>query len=204
MSISEHAKKQYLGTLLDGTHVYKFSNPAVLAQYDAEQAERNNGQSHERPGDSTQAEDENDTGTPEHAEPPDEPPATPRSRGGKPLRSSPHGLPAHPRIPRSAAARAQHRLALLGRHTLDTGRYRRRQTRRARRAAHALADSLGDKELQRDIRRCESDRGVNGVLGIASALHPFAATVRDLDADPYLLNTANGTLDLRTMTATPA
>ncbi len=27
---------------------------------------------------------------------------------------------------------------------------------------------------------------------------PFAATVADLDADPYLLNVANGTLDLRT------
>ena len=67
----------------------------------------------------------------------------------------------------------------------------------------ALADSIGKKELQRDIRKCESDSGVNGVLGIAAALKPFAATVRDLDADPYLLNTANGTLDLRTMKQHP-
>ena len=67
----------------------------------------------------------------------------------------------------------------------------------------ALADSIGKKDLQRDIRKCESDGGVNGVLGIASALTPFAATVRDLDADPYLLNTANGTLDLRMMTQHP-
>jgi D5 N terminal like len=28
----------------------------------------------------------------------------------------------------------------------------------------ALADSIGDKELQRDIRSCESDSGVHGVL----------------------------------------
>ena len=37
------------------------------------------------------------------------------------------------------------------------------------------------------------------MLTIAGALPEFAATVRDLDADPYLLNVANGTLDLRTM-----
>lgn len=63
----------------------------------------------------------------------------------------------------------------------------------------ALAESLGDKELRADVRKCESASGVNGVLDIAAALPEFAATVRDLDADPYLLNTAAGTLDLRTM-----
>jgi putative DNA primase/helicase len=57
----------------------------------------------------------------------------------------------------------------------------------------ALADWIGNKELQQDIRKCESDSDVNGVLGIAAALIPFAATVRDFDADPYLLNTASGT-----------
>jgi putative DNA primase/helicase len=63
----------------------------------------------------------------------------------------------------------------------------------------ALANSLGDKDLQRDVRKCESASGIAGVLDIAGALMAFAATVRDLDADPYLLNVANGTLDLRTM-----
>ncbi|MDH6247251.1 phage/plasmid primase, P4 family [Mycobacterium sp. OTB74] len=63
----------------------------------------------------------------------------------------------------------------------------------------ALAESLGDKELRADVRRCESAAGVAGVLDLASALEPFAATARDLDADPHLLNVANGTLDLRTM-----
>jgi putative DNA primase/helicase len=67
----------------------------------------------------------------------------------------------------------------------------------------ALATSLGDKELQRDVRKCESASGVAGVLEIAAKLTPFAATVRDLDADPYLLNVANGTLDLRTMELSP-
>ena len=64
---------------------------------------------------------------------------------------------------------------------------------------HALADSLNDKQLRNDVRRCESGPGVTGVLTIASALNEFAATVDDLDADPWLLNCANGTLDLRTM-----
>ncbi len=63
----------------------------------------------------------------------------------------------------------------------------------------ALAESVGDKQLRADVAKCESKAGVEGVLGIAAALVEFAATVDDLDADPYLLNVANGTLDLRTM-----
>lgn len=63
----------------------------------------------------------------------------------------------------------------------------------------ALAASLTDKELRKDVRKCESATGIAGVLAIASALEPFAATVRDLDSDPYLLNLDNGTLDLREM-----
>jgi putative DNA primase/helicase len=63
----------------------------------------------------------------------------------------------------------------------------------------ALADSLDDKELRADVRRCESSSGVAGVLDLAAALNPFAAAVSDLDADAHLLNVANGTLDLRTL-----
>ena len=68
----------------------------------------------------------------------------------------------------------------------------------------ALRESVGLDEtardiLRKDVRKCESGAGVVGVLGIAMALEVFAATVKDLDADPYLLNCANGTLDLRTM-----
>lgn len=64
----------------------------------------------------------------------------------------------------------------------------------------ALADSIDDKDLRTDVRKCESAAGVSGVLDLAAALEPFAATVDDLDADPHLLNCANGTLDLRTRT----
>ncbi|WP_253905806.1 phage/plasmid primase, P4 family [Arthrobacter sp. H5] len=62
----------------------------------------------------------------------------------------------------------------------------------------ALAQSLDDKDLRADVRKCESSAGVAGVLDLASALPALRASIDELDADPYLLNCANGTLDLRT------
>jgi len=62
----------------------------------------------------------------------------------------------------------------------------------------SLSESLDDQALRVDVRKCESAAGVAGVLDLAAALVEFAVTVADLDADPYLLNVANGTLDLRT------
>jgi putative DNA primase/helicase len=58
-------------------------------------------------------------------------------------------------------------------------------------------------EINSDVRRCETAPGIKGVLTIASALEPFAAVVSDLDSDPYLLNTATGTLDLRMLQLRP-
>lgn len=63
----------------------------------------------------------------------------------------------------------------------------------------ALAESLNNQTLRKDVAKCETANGIDGVLRIAAAMPEFAVTVDDLDADPYLLNTANGTLDLRTM-----
>ena len=62
----------------------------------------------------------------------------------------------------------------------------------------ALAESLDDAELRADVRKCETANGIAGVLTIASALPALRAGTDELDADPYLLNVANGTLDLRT------
>ncbi|OHU65874.1 phage/plasmid primase, P4 family [Mycobacteroides chelonae] len=62
--------------------------------------------------------------------------------------------------------------------------------------AEALAESVTNQPLRQDVAKCESNNGITGILAIASAL--LAATVADLDADPYLLNLANGTYDLRT------
>jgi putative DNA primase/helicase len=66
-----------------------------------------------------------------------------------------------------------------------------------------LADSLDDQDLRKDVRRCETAAGINGVLEIASALSQFAFTVSDLDRDPYLLNASNGTVDLHTLELRP-
>lgn len=67
----------------------------------------------------------------------------------------------------------------------------------------ALADSLHDKELRAGVVRCESANGIAGVLDIAKAIPELRASSKELDADPYLLNCANGTLDLRTRRLRP-
>ncbi len=59
-------------------------------------------------------------------------------------------------------------------------------------------DRQGQQELLSDIRRCESATGLDGMLRLAGAMLPVAVSVDKLDADPYLLNATNGTLDLRT------
>jgi putative DNA primase/helicase len=74
--------------------------------------------------------------------------------------------------------------------------------RQAMKESFKLSDTDRDI-LRKDVRRCESDAAVQGVLSIARALEVFAFTVDDLDTDPYLLNVANGTLDLRTMELRP-
>lgn len=61
-------------------------------------------------------------------------------------------------------------------------------------------DSKSRDDLISDVRRCETAAGVDGVLRLAEPLEPFAVTINQLDADPYLLNTLSGTLDLRTGT----
>lgn len=96
----------------------------------------------------------------------------------------------------------------IGWHAWDGRRWAEDQTGQAKRAVldvlrAALAESLDNTELRSDVRKCESAAGINGVLDIAAALPRFAVTVRDLDPDPYLLNCANGTLDLRTMETYP-
>ena len=52
--------------------------------------------------------------------------------------------------------------------------------------------------LFKDVRRCESAGGQNGILAIAEDLRPLAVAADKMDADPWLFNVANGTLDLRT------
>lgn len=90
----------------------------------------------------------------------------------------------------------------------DGTRWSSDDTGRAQRAVlvvlkEQLAASLGDKRLRRDVQRCESAAGIAGVLAVGASLPQFAASVRELDADPYLLNHAAGTLDLRILETRP-
>jgi putative DNA primase/helicase len=96
----------------------------------------------------------------------------------------------------------------VGWHTWDGARWARdlngAATRRAVATVKAAYSDLpgldreAQKELLADIHKCESSNGLDGLLRLAGALLPLAVSVDQLDADPYLFNTASGTLDLRT------
>lgn len=92
----------------------------------------------------------------------------------------------------------------LGWHFWDGARWAPDDHGEATRAVLAMlrlewVAGFNDPALARDVRACESAAGVRGILELAAALEPFAATANGLDADPYLLNVANGTLDLHTL-----
>lgn len=97
----------------------------------------------------------------------------------------------------------------LGWHVWDGRRWTPDETAAAERAVHdvlrsALDESYGGNwNLRKDVRRCETAAGIRGVLDIAATLEDLRVAVDDLDADPYLLNVANGTLDLHRRTLRP-
>lgn len=62
----------------------------------------------------------------------------------------------------------------------------------------ARLDGNEREALYKDVRRCETSSALEGVLKIASALPPLSTASKALDADPFLFNTAAGTLDLHT------
>ncbi|PBC35036.1 hypothetical protein CJ179_50215 [Rhodococcus sp. ACS1] len=78
-----------------------------------------------------------------------------------------------------------------------------RAVRRTLRKALAESANGRDLDLRKDVAKCETSAGMGGVLAIAASAECFAKTVDDLDADPYLINCANGTLDLHTMQIRP-
>jgi putative DNA primase/helicase len=71
--------------------------------------------------------------------------------------------------------------------------------------ADAMAEPDTDKRaaLVRDARRAESAHAIAGALTLAGTEAELAVSPDRLDADPFLLNCANGTLDLRTMELGP-
>jgi putative DNA primase/helicase len=71
----------------------------------------------------------------------------------------------------------------------------------------AAALGIGDKDERRAAlriaQRGESSAAIAGAMRLAATDARIAVTVEQLDADPFLLNCANGVLDLRTMTLGP-
>lgn len=63
-----------------------------------------------------------------------------------------------------------------------------------------LEDMTGDErdDLYKDIRKSESASGLEGMVKIASARPPMSVASKQLDADPYLFNTPDGTVNLLT------
>ena len=58
-------------------------------------------------------------------------------------------------------------------------------------------------DLRNDAKQCDTYAGTRGVLGLAAARPALHATTDELDNDPWLLNTAAGTLNLQTRTLRP-
>lgn len=69
--------------------------------------------------------------------------------------------------------------------------------------ASEIADEDVSKAAVTAARRLESSRGVAGILNLAGTEKSVALDPSSLDADPYVLNCANGTLDLHTLELRP-
>ena len=146
-------------------------------------------------------------------------PVAPVSKRGLVGIDADRGLPDLPQGGHRGQVRMAYRLAeryadrllfvpRIGWHEWDGQRWAKDEQGAATRAVltvlkRALAQSLGDAELRQDVHRCEGAAAIRGVLEIAGNLATFVTPADELDADPYLLNTASGTLDLRTMQLRP-
>lgn len=81
------------------------------------------------------------------------------------------------------------------------GRHKRLATEtvgNARRLAADMEDNVERKALWKDANLCSLNSGLNGMLDLAKNYNPVSTGAEFLDNDPYLFNTRNGTLDLRT------
>jgi len=67
----------------------------------------------------------------------------------------------------------------------------------------AWDDAYNDPALERAVKSCQTDAAAGGILSIATQLERFTVVAAELDADPWLLNTDNGTVDLHTMAIRP-
>jgi putative DNA primase/helicase len=103
----------------------------------------------------------------------------------------------------------------VGWHCWDGKRFARDDDGGARRAVHAMLKrdreivmqlNLSTEEEEKALRaiaRYETSSAISGILTEAAVLKEFSVTADEVDADPWLFNCQNGTLDLRTMVVGP-
>lgn len=69
--------------------------------------------------------------------------------------------------------------------------------------AYGMEDESKRLDALKRLAQAASASGQDGVVKITRSLPEFAMRASDLDADPWLLNVANGTLNLRTLALQP-
>ena len=84
------------------------------------------------------------------------------------------------------------------RHPRRPPRRRDRTATLLRHIEQVIGDTKATNELIRWARRCESAAGIAATLTVAASRPGVAIDHEALDADPWLLNVRNGTIDLRT------
>jgi putative DNA primase/helicase len=100
-------------------------------------------------------------------------------------------------------------------HLFDGTRYRRDDTlrmlalaKKTVRSMYAEAAAIEDKverlKFLQHLKASESARGIQAMISLARAESKIVVPQRELDSDPWLLNVANGTIDLRTGELRPA
>ncbi|MFJ4044205.1 phage/plasmid primase, P4 family [Microbacterium sp. NPDC089987] len=65
------------------------------------------------------------------------------------------------------------------------------------------ADGLTDKDLYSDLVKAQTAAGAKGVLKLAAGLPGVSVSASELDADPFVLNTPSGLLDLESFELRP-
>jgi putative DNA primase/helicase len=92
----------------------------------------------------------------------------------------------------------------IGWHKWDKSHWRFTKKGEAQRSVvkmlhHMHNQAFGNQARVQEIAKMSSHSAHQGILSIASVLPEMAVGADEIDVDPYLLNCANGTLDLRTM-----
>jgi putative DNA primase/helicase len=83
----------------------------------------------------------------------------------------------------------------------EDGKVRRRVIAALKKLRHEAVDMRKKEDgeaLLKDVKTCETNGGVTGILDLARHMHPMTVSVKNVNTNPYLFNALNGTLNLET------